>query len=62
VGSAGDERVLKPRESHEDTAPLTRACAFTRPGRYEIQVSRAIRGDPQHRIVKSNKITLTVGP
>jgi hypothetical protein len=62
VGSAHDVPVLKPGESHEETAPVSRACDLSRPGQYEIQVSRKIPNDPQHGVVKSNTIKITVKP
>jgi hypothetical protein len=61
-GSAGDAPALKPGESYEQTAPISRACDLSHPGQYEIQVSRNIPNDPQHRVVKSNTIKITVKP
>jgi hypothetical protein len=60
VGSVGEIPVLKAGESREEEVPVSRVCDFSRPGRYELQVSRSEPADTEHRVVKSNKITLTV--
>ncbi len=62
VGSIHDAPILKPGESHEELAPVSRACDLSRPGRYTIQLSRSDPGDPGHRVVRSNTITMNVTP
>jgi hypothetical protein len=62
MGSLGEVPALRPGESREGNAEISNACDLSRPGKYEIQVSRPIPDDPQHRVVKSNKITVTIIP
>jgi len=62
VGSVHDVPMLKPGESHVEIARLDRACDFSHPGEYTIQLSRDIPMDSQHRSVTSNKIMITVNP
>jgi hypothetical protein len=62
LGSVGEYPTLKPGESREEEASLDRACDLGRPGQYEIQASSIIPGDPAHRVVKSNRIKITVKP
>lgn len=61
-GSAHDSPSLKSGESFEQEVPISRACDLDRSGQYEIQVSRKIPKDSQHRVVKSNTIGITVVP
>jgi len=60
VGSIGDAPPLGPGESYEETVPVSRACDLSHPGQYQIQISKRILGDPQHRVVKSNTVKITV--
>ena len=60
VGSVGGGPMLHPAESYEETERISQACDFTRAGQYDIQISRKIPGDLQHRVVKSNIIRITV--
>ena len=60
VGSIHDAPIVKPGESHEELAPVSRACDLSRPGRYTVQMSRSDPSDPKHRFVKSKTITITV--
>lgn len=60
AGSVYDPKVLKPGEGLEQTAPFGRACDFSRPGKYEILVSRSDPQDPKHHVVESNKLSITV--
>jgi hypothetical protein len=62
VGSAHEAPILKLGESHEETIPLGRACDFSKPGAYVIQLSRSDIADPKHHAIKSNEITITVTP
>lgn len=62
IGSLGDVPAIKPGESSERTAPISRICDFSRPGQYQIQVSRMDVLDPKRPVVKSNEITITVEP
>jgi hypothetical protein len=61
-GSVHDAPILKPGESHEELAPVSRACDLTRPGRYTIQLSRTDPRDPRRTVVKSNTIAILVAP
>jgi hypothetical protein len=61
-GSAHGVAPLKPGESRDEAAPLSVTCDFSRPGRYEIQVSRNVSSDPAEGVVKSNKVTVMVSP
>lgn len=40
IGSLHEVPAIKPGESSERTVPISRACDFSRPGQYQIQVSR----------------------
>jgi len=52
---------LKPGGSVEKGTLVSRIFDMTRPGQYEIQLSRAV-GGPKDAVVKSNKITVTITP
>jgi hypothetical protein len=52
---------LKPGESAEERTLVNRVFDMTRPGQYEIQLSRTV-GGPKDAVVKSNKITVTITP
>lgn len=62
LGGVGDRSTLKPGETHEEKMPISRACNLNRPGKYQIEVSRSDPGDLQHRLVKSNRITIRILP
>lgn len=64
LGSMGDRPmiILKPGESHKEEINLLTACDLSKPGQYQIQLSRALPEDPQQQMVKSNKITVNVSP
>jgi hypothetical protein len=62
VGSIHGASPLGPGGSSEETAPISRACDLSRPGRYDIQVSRQIPNDPKNRIIRSNTIEITIQP
>ena len=49
-------------ESSLQVEDISRAYDLNQPGRYVIQVSRAVPGDPKHAVVKSNTIVITVTP
>lgn len=55
-------RTLKPGESVSDVTNVARWVDFSRPGEYQIQVSRNIGDDEKDGVVKSNTITITVLP
>jgi hypothetical protein len=55
-------RTLKPGETFTEIEDVGRAYDMTKPGRYVIQLSRPIPDDREHRVVKSNKIAVTVTP
>jgi hypothetical protein len=61
-GSVHDSQPLRPGASYEETAPISLACDLSKPGEYDIQVSRKVLNDPQRRVVKSNVIKITVKP
>lgn len=54
--------VLKPGEKSITVEDISRAYAFTRPGKYTIQMSRPIPGSSKDEVVKSNMITVIVAP
>lgn len=60
--SIGSIPALKSGKSRETSVLLNSVCDVSQPGKYEIQLSRTEPSDPDHRIVKSNKIILTVAP
>jgi hypothetical protein len=64
VGDLGDRAVptLKPCKSLEEVVTISTACDLSRPGKYQIQVSRKIPNDSRHRAMKSNTIWITVKP
>jgi hypothetical protein len=62
VGSAHDPPSIKPGETYTSTVFLDRVCDLSRPGRYEIQLSRGLPMGSHERIVKSNMIQITVVP
>jgi hypothetical protein len=53
-------RTVKPGESVIDSEAIGRLFDMTKPGKYVIQVSRRIADGGNERVVKSNKIILTV--
>lgn len=59
---SGRMSTLKPGESHESTTMISDEFDMTKPGKYVIQLSRPISGNPHDGVVKSNKITVTVTP
>jgi hypothetical protein len=61
VGSERDEKVA-PGMSKKEKIDVDLACDIKEPGTYTIQVSRDVPGDPKHRIVKSNLVTVTLVP
>ena len=64
IGSTGHgwpARVLKPEKSLDVASDrISRLYDLTQPGKYTIQVARAVSGDPKDGEVRSNIITLTV--
>jgi hypothetical protein len=56
----GDPGKLKPGESHESMVVVSDVCNLSQPDVYEIQATHRNPGDPEHRLIKSNKITVTV--
>ena len=62
VGSVHDPPSIKPGESYTSTVLLNRVCDVSRPGRYEIQLSRGVPMGSHDHVVKSNKIAITVVP
>ena len=54
--------TLKPGESRTQVVPIDSVCSLSKPGNYRIQVSRIDQGEPQHSVVKSNEIKITVKP
>lgn len=65
LGSLGDKattRTLKPHMSEEEQVTVSTACNFSRPGHYEIQLSRNASAGAKDGVVKSNTIALTVVP
>jgi len=61
IGSERDEKVA-PGMSKNEKVSVDRACDLKEPGTYTIQVSREVPGDPKHRLVKSNIVTVTLVP
>ena len=41
---------------------ISRFHDLTRPGNYEVQLSRVISNDEKNGLAKSNKITITIAP
>jgi hypothetical protein len=62
IGSLGEIPALHPGESRDETTLISNACDLRKPGKYQIQLSRADVVDPKRQIVKSNMITVTVVP
>ena len=62
VGSVHDPPSIKPEETYTSTVLLNRVCDVSRPDRYDIQLSRGVPMGHHDRVVKSNKITITVVP
>jgi hypothetical protein len=60
IGSVHDPPSIKPGEAYTSTVFLNRVCDLSRPGRYEIQLSRGVPMGRHDFFVKSNKITITV--
>ena len=54
--------TLEPGKSHDEVVPVSSACDLSRPGEYQIQLSRVDPDDPNRHMVKSNTITVTVKP
>jgi hypothetical protein len=53
-------RTVGPGGSVRDSEPIGRLFDMSKPGQYVIQVSKSVPGSD--RVVKSNKITVTVNP
>jgi hypothetical protein len=62
IGSVHDAPLIKPGEIYTSTVLLNRVCDVSRPGRYEIQLSRGVPMGSNRHLVKSNKIAITVVP
>jgi hypothetical protein len=62
VGSVHDPPSIAPGETYTSRVFLNRVCDLNRPGRYDIQLSRAVPMGRSDFIVKSNKITISVIP
>jgi hypothetical protein len=60
VGSVHDPPSIRPGETYTSTVLLDRVCDLSRPGRYEIQLSRGVPMGSHDHVVKSNKIAITV--
>jgi hypothetical protein len=59
VGNEGPI-LLKPGESMEDEAIITKFFDLSHPGKYTIQVSRLISRETDKGIVRSNTISITI--
>jgi hypothetical protein len=62
VGSVHEPPSIRPGETFTSSVFLERVCDLSRPGRYEIQLSRGVPMGSHDHLVKSNKITITVVP
>ena len=60
VGNVHDAPSIKSGETYMSTVFLDRVCDLSRPGRYEIQVSRGLPMGSHDHIVKSNMILISV--
>ena len=54
--------TLKPGESLDEGTLVSRVFNMAEPGEYSVQLSRALSGDQQKGVVKSNTITVNVVP
>lgn len=61
--TCGSRDTVNPGESFEQELVINEACEMNNPGRYLVQVARVDPDDPSHRrLVKSNKMEITVKP
>jgi hypothetical protein len=62
IGSLHDAPSIRPGDVYRYTVFLNRVCDLSRPGQYEIRLSRGVPMGSHYHVVKSNKITITVVP
>jgi hypothetical protein len=56
------DNVLQPGETRMHTGQLSEGYDMSQPGTYTIQISERVSDDTDSKVVKSNKITVTVLP
>jgi HEAT repeats len=62
VGSAHDAPSIKPGETYTSTVHLNRVCDLSRPGQYEIRLTRGLPMGSHDHVVQSNAIEITIVP